>query len=195
MNDNQFDKIDKLLISKSFDQLSASEKEMVLQTMTKEEYMSMHQLYEQINESQPDEIEPSLNVKSKLDKVFLQHHRKERFFMLKTPLYQSAAVAVVFFLLGFGLNYFKQTPERIIYQPKEIVRYVDRPVKQIEYVKVIEKQYIQSTDNSIKKSDEETIQQRTQNEIAENNNYLNGDSIGESMENDTLLKQMLVTLN
>jgi hypothetical protein len=122
-----------------------------------------------------EEIAPPETLKTKLDKALAAKRRKNSVFTLRIPLYQAAAVAAIFFLLGFAVNFLHlATPPEIVYETIETVKYVDKPVPQIEYVYV----------------PQQSVKRR--NYIARQ--IAGSDTSGVSLEKDTILQKMLVTI-
>lgn len=205
----QFDTIEKLLQAKDYRQLDRSEKELVLKFVREEEYDAMRALYINVNiKVQPEAVTPTADIKKRLDKALLVHKKPSNLFLHHTPLYQSVVASIIFFFVGFGINYFKDNPVRVIQNTTEVIKYVDRPVKQIEYVKVYEKQPALVQEADMKDTDDilnnegtihgfssdisdymETNQIATIN-ISQMLTETNGISIG----SDTLLQKMLTNI-
>ena len=62
-----FDKLELLLQTKSFDELNVFEQDLVIKSLTNEEYNALHDLYTLAPSRGVDEIEPSSGLKSRLD--------------------------------------------------------------------------------------------------------------------------------
>jgi len=94
--------------------------------------MKKSDLHQYIKEHREDEIEPSSSVKMRLDKA-LRSKKKARFHI---PMYQSMAAAILFLLAGFGLGQLFERPQTVVQRLVQVVKYVDRPIKEIQYIKV-----------------------------------------------------------
>ncbi|MDR0505969.1 MAG: hypothetical protein LBH32_04005 [Dysgonamonadaceae bacterium] len=130
-----------------------------------------------IRTQKKEEIAPPETLKARLDKALSAKRRRKGFFTLQIPVYQAAAVAAIFFILGFAANFLRPAPQpEIVYKTKETVKYVDRPVPQIEYVKVYVPQ------KTKKQADYLAYQ------IADD------DTLGVSLDKDTILQKMMVTI-
>lgn len=150
-----------LLESKSFAELSANEKGLVLQEMSEAEYTLQHDLIKQAEKSFQDEpaLIPLPSIQANLTEQ-LQKQKKRPFigvlFLHKTPTWAAAAVVLIVLLLkGFSFDIqnaesdpFSNNPKYVtdtIYVEKEIVkrdsifipgdtvvRYIDHPVSNQE---------------------------------------------------------------
>jgi len=205
MTDIQFDTIEKLLQTKDHIELTHSEKEWVSKLVDEDEYTSMREFYVKVKDNRNIEVDPSPNIKKRLDKAFFVYRKPSGLFLHRTPLYQSVAAAMLFFFVGFGINYFRESPVQVTHNTTEVIKYIDRPVKQIEYIKVYEKQAPLVQEVKVKESEtiyksEETnpdfsteiSDYMSTSEIAMINfdqvlNETNGISIG----SDTLIQKML----
>ncbi len=206
MTDIDFDKLEKLLQNKGFSELTTDEKQWTLAFMKEDEYISMRYFYKSMEKNPSQEIEPSSEVKIRLDKS-MQSKKKENLFSKRIPLYQMAAASMLFFLLGLGINFPREKLSKEVHTISQVVKYVDRPVTQIQYVKVKEKTVIKRSKNDknkiIQHNDTENniienqinIPFQQMKQIALNNmNQAMEESKGFSMEGDTVLKKMMVTV-
>ena len=131
-------------------------------------------LSQTIREHKTEDIIPDRAIKNKLDKAFANKRRKNSVFSIRIPLYQSVAAAVIFFILGFSSNLLRPA------SPPEVVKYVDRPVAEIRYVKapVVQKNVIRDTI---------IAQDMSQKNINKN--------LSISLKDDTVLQKMLLMLH
>lgn len=201
-NNTDFDLFERLCLTKTFDELSQEERQLVLGMVTEAEYKVLCEVYQTMHEQRPDEIDPPSTLKNKLDKAWEAKRHRNGIFQLHMPVYQSAAAALIFFLAGLGLNLIREKPAKVIYNTAEVIKYVDRPVKQIRYVTLpAEKEQHQSSQPQTKpigknivtpETNPESIRQQAiaSAEIEKSPNSSNGVSI----ENDTVLKKMMVTI-
>ena len=119
-----------------------------------------------------EEITPPKMLKIELDKALAAKRRKSSVFALRMPVYQVAAAAAIFFILGFAANFLRPTPlPEILHSTTEVIKYVDRPVTEIRYVKV-------------------PVVQKNEQVAVENKNY----SVSVSLQEDTILQKMLVNI-
>ncbi len=133
---HDLEQIETLLKSKKFDELDASERDFVLNSMTENEYNEMHFLFQNIAEVS-DEIEPNENTKSKLDQAFQSTdvRRTVPFLSRKLPVFKVAAVAAICFMLGFGIKSIDTNNQKsdsiadsIIYDTVQVIRYIQMPL-------------------------------------------------------------------
>jgi hypothetical protein len=211
ISNTDFDRLEKLLRSKQFQSLNAAERQFVIKLISAEEYSQMAALYQSANHSTDEpEIEPLTVTKTKLDKVFGAKRQSLNIFRMRMPVYQSAVAAVVFFVVGFGVNYSNPAQTRILHSTTQVIKYVDRPVNEIKYITVTAKVSKKNTtllqavnapplvetasgnDMMLPESNPEVLRQQ---EIAMTNitRVLN-EKNGTSMGNDTLLQKMMVTV-
>lgn len=205
MTDNQFDTIEKLCRTKDYRQLTISEKELVQSLTTEDEYNAMRSFYSTVKQKAVDTLEPNPDIKKRLNKTFLLRKKSVGVFLYRIPLYQSAAVALLFFFVGLAISYFRQTPSEIVYNTTEVIRYVDKPVKQIEYVTVYKMKTLAAkqsdkTDVEMIPANEENVNEKpfdfsdysdaTQISMVDINHVLS-ETDGVSIGSDTLLRKML----
>ena len=211
ISNTDFDRLEKLLRYKQLDELSTSEKQWVLGLISQEEYGQMATLYQSTNHlTDKQEIEPKQKTKTELDKVLAAKRQMRTVFQLKIPVYQSVAAALVFFFIGFGINRSRPVQTRIVHNTTQVIKYVDRPVKQIEYVTIYAKdkkknvvltkslktaptvEILGGNDVTIPESNPEVLHQQ---EIALTNiNRVLNEKNGSSMGGDTVLQKMMVTV-
>ena len=130
-NHTDLDQFEKLCQTKSFYELNEEERQLVLTMVTEAEYQVLCELHGAVHEQSLDEITPSSMLKNKLDKAWETKNQRRGLFQIRIPFYQSAAAAVIFFLVGLSLSLLYERPAKIIRTTAEVVKYVDRPVKQI----------------------------------------------------------------
>ena len=137
-------------------------------------------LLQTMRERKKEDIIPDKVIKNKLDRALAIKQRKNSVFLLRIPLYHSVAVAVIFFILGFASGFLRPAaPPEIVHATTEVVKYVDRPVSEIRYVKVPVVQQITTRNDKM-------AQDKTHNRIDENMSI--------SLHDDTILQKMLVTI-
>ncbi len=134
-----------------------------------------------IREQKTEEITPSESIKNRLDEALKAKKFKPSFFMRQIPVYQ-AAVAIAVLVIVIGISFLRpESPPEIIHNTTEIIKYVDRPVTQIEYIKVPVIQYV---------TKEKEENEEEQIAVIEDTDAYQGISIA----NDTMLQKMLVTI-
>lgn len=213
LNNSDYEKLERLLRSISFSDLSKAEKTWVEQFMSETEYNQMASVFENISSQEPIEIEPTFETKEKLDNAFLKQ-KKSVFSKNKRLIFQLAAACILFFFIGFGTQHFTQ-PQ---------IAEIRDTVRVLEYVYLLEQSTKQLTTSSIDKKEKakgvkqfqkktatsknrhevavakETIQ--TTNPETERLQELAKQSVkqsqqqvtGKSMEGDTVLQKLLVTI-
>jgi hypothetical protein len=205
-----FEKLELLLRTKNFDGLNMYEKELLLKSLTEEEYNAMHDLYILAPSHAVDEIEPSSDLKSRLDNALKAQTRHTPLLRLPIPLYQTAAAAAILFFIGLSINLSTIIPTRVVGDSIRTVQYIDRPVKQIQYVMVPGKpkqkvlrqtehlpaqahatrdedtqEYPVSSDNPVLIRQQEIAMANIRRVLNEKN--------GSSIDGDTVLKKMMVS--
>ena len=211
ISNTDFDQLEKLLRTKRFNELSIAEKQWAESILSEEEYTTMSVLYTSLNgQKQCIVIEPQPETKDTLNKVLAAKVRHSGMFQLKMPVYQSVAAALIFFIVGFGINLSRTVETKIIHDTVQVIKYISKPEsikkivdeskltkKRIKRVSTIpEQEQILTTqsDNavSIPESNPELIRQQ---EIAMTNiNRVLNEKNGSSMGGDTLLQKMMVTI-
>jgi len=210
MIDKDFEKIERLLQTKEFLELTPAEKELVLAQISETDYSDMMELHIRARATRNEEIAPPLSLKEKLDKALARRRPTPIDLRTRLPLYQVAAVALLFLVVGMAINYSSETPLRVVTNTIREVKYINRPVKQVQYIVISAKdaqklQPIEQTKPQVSTNDNQTsyseITPETnpeilrKQEIVTNNiqralNEKNGVSVGE----DSLLQKMLVTI-
>jgi len=209
MNEIDFEKNEELLKTKQFHQLNDEEKQQVLATMAETEYIAMNELYAHMRSHRSELVDPPASVKSALDKVLAAKKAKSNIFRFPIPAYQVAAMAIFFFLIGFIMNYSKKTPERIVRNKVEIIKYIVKPVTQIRYIKVPAKSA--RNNRSLSSGNHQTFVNnepetktettainpliiRQQEIVSANIERALNESNGSSMDGDSVFQKMLVTV-
>lgn len=155
--------------------------------------MNKKALYQIMQERRSEEIEPSVSVKNRLDKAFRSKRKKTG---LQLPMYQSVAAAVLFLLAGVGVGRLFERPQPVLQRLVQVVKYVDRPVKEIQYIKVqVPSQPILAS--KITSVEKDTIPVAAailpgENDLAVAD--INRVQSGISMGDDTILQKMMVTI-
>jgi hypothetical protein len=134
---------------------------------------------------------------------------RTRPFQLRMPVYQSAAAAVIFFLAGLGVSHlFERTPE-VIHDTleAEVVKYVDRPIKEIQYIEEPRKEAPLKASQSLSMPLPEPVEEywtapesnseviRQQEIVLENINLALNETNGMSLGDDTVMQKMMVTIH
>ena len=134
-------------------------------------------LFQTMRERKKEDINPDVAIKNRLDEALSIKRGRKSVFSLRIPLYQSAAVAAVFFVLGYGAGFLRPAaPSENTRSTTEVVRYVDRPVTEVRYVEVPATQKNAVRDTSITQL------------VAQNKN------LSISLKDDTITQKMLVTM-
>ena len=213
ISNTNFDQLEKLLRTKKFDELTTSEKQWAKTFLSEDEYTSMSVLYISIDNSKLEiELEPQLNRKIELNKIFATQSKRSGLLQLKVPVYQSVAAAMIFFLIGFGMNFSIPLKPKVIHDTVQVIKYIKTKEKpKIMYVesskqtkktvKPIEKQtvpepIITTQSEEVISTSETNPEILRQQEITMTNiNHILNEKNGTSMIGDTVLQKMLVTLN
>lgn len=151
--------------------------------------MKKSEFRQYIKDAREEEIEPSVSVKNKLDTAFRLKRKKSG---LQLPMYQSVAAAVLFLLAGVGVGRLFERPQPVVQRLVQVVKYVDRPVKEIQYIKVqVPSQPILAT-NAISVAKDSVPVSAVNNDLAAAD--INHVQAGISMGDDTVLQKMMVTI-
>lgn len=209
MNTTISEKTEQLLREKNFDALSTSERETVTSEMSEQDYRLMRTLHQRLKPQASVEISPSPELKNKLDRRWASRRSGKRIMQLRIPVYQSVAAAILLFFVGFHFNYRKAEPE-VVTQKVAVLKYVDRPVKEIRYVPLrqestepvdntrVDHDVIptqQMADTNAGKSESFDAHSNTMQDMANNNLQQNvPETVGVSMGSDTVLRNMMVTV-
>lgn len=208
INQTELDRIERLYQTRTFSTLTPEEKQFVLKHVTEAEFNVMFEVYQTIHEVRSEDITPSKSVKGKLNVAWQARLGRNGSFQLQTPVYYSAAAAVLFFLLGLGVsNLFERTPE-VIHDTieVEVVKYVDQPIKEIQYIEVPRKEAPLKASQSLSiplpepveeywtapESNSEVFSQ--QEIVLENINLTLNEATGMSLGDDTLLQKMMISI-
>jgi hypothetical protein len=211
ISNTNFDRLEKLLCTKRFDELSVAEKQWVESLLSEEEYASMSVLYTSLNDQkQSIGIEPQADTKVKLNKALAAKVQHPGMFQLKMPVYQSVAAALIFFLVGFAINQSRPVETKIVHDTVQVIKYISKPeatknlaaeskhtkkrVKRVITIPEQEQVLATQSDNvvSLPESNPEFVRQQ---EIAMTNiKRVMNEKNGSSMGGDTVLQKMLVTV-
>jgi len=212
ISNTDFDRLEQLLHSRQFDELSSAEKQWVKSILSEEKYKSMSILYTSLNDqNQRIEINPGPETKDSLNKSFAVKVRRPGMFQLKIPVYQSAAAALIFFLVGFGINLSRPVETKVIHDTVEVIKYMSKPEnaknstieapkqekKKHKELQVITEQkavLITRTEDGVSNSGSNPEIIRQQDIAMTNMNKVLNEDNGSSMGGDTLLQKMLVTV-
>ena len=210
MNDKDFERIEYLLQTKGFEELTPAEKEVVLAQISETDYSDMRELFMHTRTTLHEEIVPPLYLKEKLDKALAGRRLAPIYLRTRLPLYQVAAVALLFLVVGLSINYTRETPIKVVTNTIREVKYTNRPIKQVQYI-VIPAKYAQkiqpieeakpqvstnynqtSYPEITDETNPETLRQQgiTSTNIERILNEKNGISVGQ----DSLLQKMLVAI-
>jgi hypothetical protein len=211
LSNTNFDRLEKLLCTKRFDELSIAEKQWVESLLSEEEYASMSVLYTSLNnEKQSIGIEPQADTKVKLNKALAAKVKHPGIFQLKMPVYQSVAAALIFFLVSFGINQSRTVETKIVHNTVQVIKYISKPeaTKNLaaeskntkkrakRVITIPEQDQVLSTQSDIVVSIPESNPEfARQQEIAMTNiKRVMNEKNGSSMGADTVLQKMLVTV-
>lgn len=148
--------------------------------------MNKNELRKLLQEHRSEEIEPSANVKDRLDQAFKLRNKRRK--ILQLPFYQSAAAAILFFFAGAGLVKFFEKPQPIAQQVVQVVKYVDRPVKEVQYIRVL------VPSKPLVSSVQKDTLPNFSSQSSENDLAITDVQKGISMGDDTVLQKMMVTI-
>jgi len=209
-SNTDLDKLEELLHNKKFDRLSSAEKQWVTNRLSEEEYTSMSTFYAQVEASKPGtDIEPKEDTKLKLNNTFNSKFGKPGVLNIKMPVYQSVAAALIFFLVGFGINLLRRPVEtKIIHDTVQVIKYLPSPQSHNYIAKVTSKS---TKSNSRRKKSSNSVNNlqvvekitlsdtnpevvRLQEIATTNINRVLNEQNGSSMGGDTVLQKMLVTV-
>jgi len=210
MNDNNFEKLERLLQTKEFLELTPAEKELILAQISETDYSVMRELYIHAKATRHEEIAPFLSIKEKLDKALTARKPSPLYVRTQLPLYQVAAVALLFLVVGLVINYTKETPIKVVTNTIREVKYINRPVKQVQYIVIPAKyaqkiQPIEEAKPQVSTNDNQTsypeITGETNPEILRqqgiaitNIERILSEKNGISVGQDSLLQKMLATI-
>ena len=209
MNDTDFEKIEHLLQTKEFYELSPAEKELVLAQVTETDYSAMKELFMHAKANRHEEIVPPLSLKEKLDKALSARRLAPIYVRTRLPLYQVAAVALLFLVVGLAINYTREVPIRVVTNTIREVKYINRPVKQVQYVMVPAKyapkpQAMEQVKPEVATNEDQISHPKIkpeinpdilrQQEIAIINIQRALEKNGASMGSDSVLQKMMVTI-
>lgn len=141
-----------------------------------------------------EEIEPSASVKNRLDQALKA--KRKGLHVIHLPLYQSMAAAVLLMVAGAGVGQIFDRPQPVLERIVQQVKYVDRPVKEIQYIRVPVRLEPTSASNSVTENGDSVPEFKTSTS-AENDlalSEINRVQAGISMGDDTLLQKMMVTI-
>lgn len=208
VNQTDLDRLERLHRTKTFSTLTLEEKQFVLKHVTEAEYIVMFEVYKTIHKYRSEDITPSESVKDKLNAAWQARPRRNRPLQLHMPMYYSAAAAVLFFLLGLGVSHLLNKIPDVIHDTLEVevVKYVDRPIKEIQYIEVPPKEAPLKASQSpsiplpepveeywtAPESNSEDIRQ--QEIVLANINLALNETNGMSLGDDTLLQKMMVSI-
>ena len=208
-SNTDLDKLEELLHNKKFDKLSPAEKQWVANRLSEEEYTSMSTFYAQIGSSKAGaDIEPTENTKLKLNNAFNSKFRKPGVLNIKIPVYQSVAAALIFFLVGFGVNMSRPIKTKIVHNTVQVIKYLPSPQSHNYIAKVASKstknnsrrKKLISPVNNFQTAEKITLSDtnpeviRLQEIATTNINRVLNEQNGSSMGGDTVLQKMLVTV-
>lgn len=135
-----FEKMDLLLSSKSFGELSETEREFVCKNISREEYDDLFCFYQNISQAKTNiVIEPKPEIKAVLNKQFVDSKSSNPFLSRKLSMLKVAAVAAACFVLGFGISSLNNTTK---YQPENLTDSIIRDTMQvIKYIQLPKQEF------------------------------------------------------
>jgi hypothetical protein len=141
-----------------------------------------------LKERRLEEIEPSTSVKTKLDEALKA--KRKRLQVVQLPFYQTVAAAVLCMFAGAGIGQLFDRPPMVVERIVQQVKMVDRPVKEIQYIRVPEAMAAKK-EESLKK---DSLPNLKVYGSGENDLAVADVQRGISMGDDTLLQKMMVTI-
>lgn len=144
-----------------------------------------------LKERRIEEIEPSASVKEKLDQA-LKAKRKRRQ-VVQMPFYQTVAAAVVLLVAGVGIGRLFDGPRTVVERIVQQVKWVDRPVKEIQYIRVpvtVEPNRV----TKVQPLKKDSMPELKAYDSDENDLAVAQIQPGVSMGDDTVLQKMMVTI-
>lgn len=213
MNTNSnidFDRLEKMLRAKRFEDLNDSEKQWIESILSEVEYTSMWMMYTSLNElNQGIEIEPQAAIKEKLNKAIAANKRSSNIFQLKMPVYQSVAAALLVFMVGIGINLSRPVEKEIIYNKVHVIKYILKPEK-VNKMAVETNIHTKKKLNKISPNTEQGLNTQLENIVcvselnpeiirlqefaATNFNRMLNETNGSNLEGDSVLQKMQVTV-
>jgi hypothetical protein len=207
-NNTDLDKLFKLCHEKTFGALTPEEKQFILKHVTEEEYNIMFEVDQTMYKDRTEDITPSESVKDKLNTAWHARTSRVRPFQLRIPVSYSATAAVLFFLAGLGFSDLSKRTPKVVHDTLEVevVKYVDRPTKEIQYIEVPAKSAPLQTSQSqstplpehvkedLKAADFNSEALRQQEITLANINLTLNETIGMSLGDDTLLQKMIASI-
>ena len=211
-SNNDFDQLEELLRTKQFEELSSVERQWVKSMLSEEEYAPMSAIYSSLNDLKPGiDQEPEQETKNKLDKALSVNMRGSGLFKLKIPLYQSVAAALIFFFVGFGINFSRPVQPKVIHDYVQVIKYINKPensqklaiedpkkkkkiIKKLKTVTEPEQMLENQLENTVSSNESNPEFARSQDIAMTNINQVLNEKNGSSMGSDTLLQKMMVTV-
>lgn len=211
-SNTDFDRLEKLLSTKHFDDLNTTEKQWVKDILSEEEYTSISMVYTTFNkQKQSEEINPKAITKEKLNKALAAKTKHSNIFQLRMPVYQSVSAAVIVFMIGLGMNLSHRVETKIIHDTVQVTKYITRPEKQynlaLETRKQRSKEVKQITTNSgasakLPTQNENIVLElqtnpeiiRQQDITLSNINHVLNETNGSNLGEDSVLQEMQVTI-
>jgi len=208
-NEINFEECEELIRRKEFNELTDQEKVVISALYSHEEYNRLHSMFLSLHNVERVEIDPRKDTKSSLNKALQLESRKRTFFLnRKISLYQSAAAALIFFFIGSALSYIRESPVRIVENTHNVIKYVDRPVKETKYIIVKEKQTDRNEYSSATMPDHilntniQPMNSQSEQSVTEflpdiatvNIEKVMNETNGESLGSDSVLQKMMVTI-
>ncbi len=201
-----FDKLEHLLQTNDFEFLNADEKEFVLAHLSELEYTAMRELYLNTKTGAGVTITPRGDIKSRLDSALKTRQKSTTGIHFHMPLYQVAAVALIFLLLGIGINYQQKTPTKVIARKTIQVRYITKQIEKVRYIAIYPTSKPDKSVNTKNETSNPSFVEdysvdsnpeaiRQQEIVMANIEHVLNEKNGISIGSDTVLQKMLVTVN
>ena len=203
-------------LTHDFDKLTAAEQEQVRAAMGEDSYRAQRELHRQFSRPAAAPVEPLKATKDKLDAAFkarytnlagrnavdtsqnhsspvarsqssaTAHLTNKRPVIFRWRTMQLAAASLVLLAMGYSLSFvFTPSPESTP-AVREVIRYVDRPVREVEYRTVYVDRPVKVF---VQLPATETLPVETDDNLAVN------ESQGVSLAGDTVMQALMVTLN
>lgn len=179
-------------LTHDFDDLPGAGQQQVRATMGEESYRAQRELHRQFSRPAAAPVEPLKATKEKLDAAFkarytaTAHRTSSRSAIFRWRTIQVAAASLVLLAMGYSFSFvFTPSPESTP-EVREVIRYVDRPVREVEYRTVYVDRPVKVF---VQLPATETHPVETDDNLAVNEN------LGVSLAGDTVMQALMVTLN
>lgn len=180
-------------MNRDFEDLTSAEQKQVRDAMGEETYRAHRELHRHFTGLATTPVEPLKATKEKLDTAFKARYTTQtaqssgiwpQIFRWRTL--QVVAASLVLLTMGYSLSFVISPFRKPSPAVREVIRYVDRPVREVEYRTV----YV---DRPVKVYEKLPISDPTA--VDTTDNLALNENQGVSMAGDTVLQALMVTLN